>query len=223
MNQENSIVDFMQKVYGWMFIGLLLTALVAYFISNSPALLDVILGNSILFYGLLILELALVFFLSAMINRISAGTATFIFLLYAALNGLTFSIIFLAYTESSIAFAFLVTAGTFGAMSLYGYATKKDLTSWGSFAIMTLLGIIIASVVNLFLNNSAIYWATTYVGVLVFIALTAYDTQKIKNLYAQSLSRKDEEKESVIGALALYLDFINLFIDFLRIFGKRRD
>ncbi len=206
-----------------MFIGLLLTAITAYFVSVTPAILKIIVGNSFIFYGLLILELVLVFFLSATVQRISASAATLIFLLYSILNGITFSIVLLAFTESSIALAFFVTAGVFGVMSLYGYITKKDLTTLGSFAIMTLFGIIIASLVNLFFHNSIIYWVTTFIGVLVFIALTAYDTQKIKNLYADSQTWGGEEKESIIGALTLYLDFINLFLDFLRIFGKRRE
>ena len=158
-----------------------------------------------------------------MVNKISAAVATFIFLLYAILNGVTFSIVLLAYTGSSIAVAFFVTAGVFGIMSLYGYITKKDLTTLGHFAMMALVGLIIASLANLFFNSSAVDWIVTYAGVLIFIALTAYDTQKIKRLYSDSQSWEGQEKESVIGALTLYLDFINLFLDFLRIFGRSRD
>jgi len=222
MNQTNGLVGFMQKVYGWMFAGLLLTAVTSYFVSASPAILDSIFGNAFIFYGLLILELVLVISLSAMIEKMPASAATFIFLLYSILNGITFSIVLLAYTQSSIAFAFFVTAGTFGVMSLYGYITKKDLTTMGSIAFMGLVGIIIASLVNLFLHNSAVDQAVTYIGVLVFIALTAFDTQKIKQLYSESETEEGQEKGSVIGALTLYLDFINLFLDFLRIFGKER-
>jgi hypothetical protein len=223
MNQINSLVSFMHKVYGWMFVGLLLTAVTAYFVSISDIILNIIINNAFVFYGLIILELVLVFGLSSMVNKISASVAAFIFLLYAILNGVTFSIILLAYTGSSIAVAFFVTAVVFGFMSLYGYITKKDLTTFGHFAIMALVGLIIASLVNLFFNNSAVDWIVTYIGVLVFITLTAYDTQKIKSLYSDSLSLSGKEKESVVGALTLYLDFINLFLDFLRIFGRSRD
>jgi len=223
MNQSNSLVSFMHKVYGWMFVGLLLTAVTAYFVSTSDAILNLLISNAFVFYGLLILELVLVFGLSAMVNKISASIATFIFLLYAILNGVTFSIVLLAYTGSSIAVAFFVTAGVFGIMSLYGYITKKDLTTLGHFAMMALVGLIIASLANLFFNSSAVDWIVTYAGVLIFIALTAYDTQKIKRLYSDSQSWEGQEKESVIGALTLYLDFINLFLDFLRIFGRSRD
>ena len=223
MNQTNSLISFMHRVYGWMFVGLLLTAVTAYFVSTSDAILNLLISNAFVFYGLLILELILVFGLSAMVNKISAAVATFIFLLYAILNGVTFSIVLLAYTGSSIAVAFFVTAGVFGIMSLYGYITKKDLTTLGHFAMMALVGLIIASLANLFFNSSAVDWIVTYAGVLIFIALTAYDTQKIKRLYSDSQSWEGQEKESVIGALTLYLDFINLFLDFLRIFGKSRD
>lgn len=223
MNQTNSLISFMHRVYGWMFVGLLLTAVTAYFVSTSDAILNLLISNAFVFYGLLILELVLVFGLSAMVNKISASVATFIFLLYAILNGVTFSIVLLAYTGSSIAVAFFVTAGVFGIMSLYGYITKKDLTTLGHFAMMALVGLIIASLANLFFNSSAVDWIVTYAGVLIFIALTAYDTQKIKRLYSDSQSWEGQEKESVIGALMLYLDFINLFLDFLRIFGKSRD
>ena len=223
MNQSNSLVSFMYKVYGWMFAGLLLSAATAYFVSTSDTILNLLISNAFVFYGLIILELVLVFFLSAMINKISASVATFIFLLYAILNGVTFSLVLLAYTGSSIAVAFFVTAGVFGIMSLYGYITKQDLTTLGHFAIMALVGLIIASLINLFLNNSIIDWIVTYAGVLIFIALTAYDTQKIKRLYSDSQSWEGQEKESVVGALMLYLDFINLFLDFLRIFGKSRE
>ena len=173
MNQTNSLISFMHRVYGWMFVGLLLTAVTAYFVSTSDAILNLLISNAFVFYGLLILELILVFGLSAMVNKISAAVATFIFLLYAILNGVTFSIVLLAYTGSSIAVAFFVTAGVFGIMSLYGYITKKDLTTLGHFAMMALVGLIIASLANLFFNSSAVDWIVTYAGVLIFIALTA--------------------------------------------------
>ena len=153
----------------------------------------------------------------------TASQATGTFILYSGLNGITFSFIFLAYTASSITSAFMVTAGTFGAMSLYGYATKKDLTSWGSFLFMGLIGLVIASLVNMFLHNPALTWITTYAGVLIFVGLTAYDTQKIKMMNVLGNEGTDEDqKEAIIGALTLYLDFINLFLMILRIMGDRR-
>jgi hypothetical protein len=153
----------------------------------------------------------------------SASQATGTFMLYAGLTGVTFSSIFLVYTASSITSAFMTTAGTFGAMSVYGYTTKKDLTSWGSFLFMGLVGIIIASVVNIFLQSPAMYWLTTYAGVLIFVGLTAYDTQKIKNMNIIGNEGTEEDtKEAIMGALTLYLDFINLFLMLLRIMGDRR-
>ena len=214
---------FMMRVYNWMTAGLCLTGFVAYYVSQSEFLLGLILGNSMIFYGLILGELGMVFYLASAMERMSAQAAMMIFLGYAALNGLTFSFIFIAYTQSSIASAFLVTAGTFGAMSLYGYTTKKDLTSWGGFFFMGLIGIIIASLVNMFLQSSMIYWITTYAGVLVFVGLTAYDTQKIKEMNILGNEGTDEDtKEAISGALRLYLDFINLFLMILRIMGGGR-
>ena len=159
-----------------------------------------------------------------MAQKISAASAGIVFLLYAILNGITFSLIFLIYTSSSIALTFLITAGTFGIMSLYGYFTKRDLTTVGNIATMALIGLIIASVINLFLSNDIVYWITTYAGVLIFVALTAYDTQKLKQLYLVGESTVGgERKEAIVGALTLYLDFINLFLLLLRIFGRQRD
>ena len=214
---------FLPKVYGWMTVGLALTALVALFTLTSEQLLTLVFGNRLVFYGLIIAELGLVIALSAAINRISATVATLMFLLYSALSGVTFASIFLVYTSSSIASTFMVASGTFGAMSLYGYATKRDLTGWGSFLFMGLIGIIIASVVNIFLHSEMITWVTSYLGVFVFVGLTAYDTQKIKmigqNGFADEESRR---KAAILGALTLYLDFINLFLMLLRIMGNRR-
>jgi len=161
--------------------------------------------------------------ISAAINRMSSATATLLFVLYSALNGVTFAAIFMIYTRSSIASTFLVTAGTFGAMSLYGYVTKKDLTGFGSFLFMGLIGIVIASVVNIFLQSEMIYWVTTYIGVFVFVGLTAYDTQKIKKIGEAGFANgEDQQKAAILGALRLYLDFINLFLMLLRIMGGRR-
>ena len=215
-DQNNGSGDIMQKVYGWMFVGLLVTAGVAYWVSISPTLVQMFLGNAIAFYGLMIVEILAVFFLASMAQRMSAATAMLVFLAYAALNGITFSLIFLIYTSSSIAAVFIATAGIFGLMSLYGYMTKRDLTSVGNFATMALIGLILASLVNLFFSNSTVDSIITYVGVFVFVALTAYDTQKIRELGG------DDEQEAIVGALVLYLDFINLFLDLLRLSGGER-
>jgi len=206
----------MRGVYAWMGGGLALTALVSLLTVSSPTLLQAILGNRILFYVLVFGELGLVFTISGAINKISASTASLLFLAYAALNGLTMSIIFIAYTSSSIASTFLISAGMFGAMSLYGYLTKSDLTSWGSFLFMGLIGVVIASVVNIFLQSSMIYWIVSFCGIIVFTGLTAYDTQKIKN------QGNVGPKGAILGALTLYLDFINMFLIMLRLLGNRR-
>jgi hypothetical protein len=215
--------NFLPKVYGWMTAGLALTALAALFTLSSESLLTLVFGNRLVFYGLIIGELGLVIALSAAINRISAATATLLFLLYSALNGVTFASIFLVYTRSSIASTFMVASGTFAAMSLYGYVTKRDLTGWGSFLFMGLIGIIIASVVNIFLHSEMITWIVSYLGVFIFVGLTAYDTQKLKRIgqsgFADAESRR---KASILGALTLYLDFINLFLMLLRVMGNRR-
>ena len=213
----------MHRVYAWMTAGLLVTGAVAMFVANSAVLTGLIFGNPIMFFGLFILQIFAVVGLSAGINRLSPAAATAIFMGYAALNGLTFAAIFLAYTAASIASTFFVTAGTFGAMSLYGYVTKRDLSGVGNFAIMALIGLLIASLVNLFLRNEALYWILTYAGVLIFVALTAWDTQKIKRLAAQVNDETGAARVAIIGALTLYLDFINLFIFLLRILGVRRN
>jgi FtsH-binding integral membrane protein len=210
------------QVYAWMTAGLLTTGAIAMFVASSPALVSLIFGNMVLFFGLIIAELVLVWVLSANIMRLAPATATAMFLGYAALNGLTLAIIFLAYTAESIAGTFFVTAGTFGAMSAYGYFTKRDLSGMGNFLFMALIGLIIASVVNIFVASSALYWIITYAGVLIFVALTAYDTQKIKRMIAEVRDEQSERRVAVLGALRLYLDFINLFLFLLRILGNRR-
>jgi FtsH-binding integral membrane protein len=215
---------FVLKVYNWMCSGLFLTGMVAYTVSGSQLFMNLIFGNPVLFYGLIFGELGLVFYLAGRINSISAQAAKLLFMGYAALNGLTLSFVFLTYTSSSITSAFLTTSVTFGAMSLYGYTTKKDLTSLGSFLFMGLIGIVIASLVNIFMQSPAIYWLTTYAGVLIFVGLTAYDTQKIKELNLIGNEDSDADtKQAVSGALILYLDFINLFLMILRIMGGRHD
>ncbi len=218
-----SDTSFLPKVYGWMTAGLALTALAAMLTLSSQAALNLIFGNKMVFYALIFGELGLVIALSAAINKISSTTATLMFLLYSALNGVTFASIFLIYTSSSIASTFFIASGTFGAVSLYGYVTKRDLTGWGSFFFMGLIGIIIASVVNIFLQSEMISWVISYIGVFVFVGLTAYDTQKIKQIGAAGFSDEESRKKStIIGALRLYLDFINLFLMLLRIMGNRR-
>ena len=217
--------SFVRSVYNWMAIGLALTGFVAYYVSNSQSMQHIIFGNPIVFYGLIIGELAMVFYLSARVNKMQASTATALFVLYAALNGATLSAVFLAYTKSSIASTFFVCAGTFVAASVYGWTTKKDLTSFGSFLFMGLIGIIIASVVNLFLKSSGMTMIISYIGVLLFTGLTVYDTQRLKNMaLAQpaDLEAGVVRKGAIMGALSLYLDFINLFLMLLRIMGDRR-
>ncbi|MEO6601176.1 MAG: Bax inhibitor-1/YccA family protein [Polyangiaceae bacterium] len=212
---------FLRKVYAYMAGGLFATAVTATAVASSETVLNLIVGNKIVFYGLLLGELGMVIAFSALVNRISAGAAAALFLAYAVVNGLTMSVIFLAYTASSIGSTFFVTAGTFGAISAYGYATKRDLSGLGSFAMMGLFGLIIASIVNIFLKSTMIYWLTTFIGVIVFTGLTAYDTQKLKRFAATS-SPAEQSKVAVQGALMLYLDFINLFLYLLRLLGRRR-
>ena len=214
---------FMVRVYNWMTAGLVITGVMALYVANSETMVRIVHGNSFVTIILIVAQLGLVVYLSAGIQKMSASQAMGMFILYAGLTGVTFSFIFLAYTMSSIASTFLVTAGTFSAMSFYGYTTKKDLTSWGSFLFMGLIGIIIASVVNMFLQSEAIHWIVTYAGVLIFVGLTAYDTQKIKEMNVLGNEGTEEDtKEAIIGALKLYLDFINLFLMLLRIMGDRR-
>jgi uncharacterized protein len=215
--------DFVARVYNWMGLGLATTAGVALMTASSPPLLNFIFGSQFIFFGLIVAELGLVMALSAAIGRLQATTATLLFFLYSALNGLTLSAIFLVYTSASITSTFFVTAGTFSVMSLYGYATKRDLTSWGSFLFMGLVGIILASLVNIFMKSEMIYWLVTYAGVIVFVGLTAYDAQQIKAMALGGFGdRETEQKSAVIGALRLYLDFVNLFLMLLNIFGRKR-
>lgn len=213
-----------RNVYIWMSLALLLTGITSILVASSPGLLSLIYSGKYTFYGLLLAELALVWYLSARISKLSFATATICFVVYSVLNGLTLSFIFLIYTSSSIASTFFITAGTFGAMALFGTVTKKDLSSWGNILLMALVGIIIASVVNMFLGNETLYWIITYIGVLVFVGLTAYDAQKIKRLIQTHGNEINEttQKIALMGALSLYLDFINLFLYLLRILGSKR-
>lgn len=215
---------FLAKVFNWMAIGLGLTGIIAYFTASS-GLSRVIVGSP-LFFVLIIAELGLVFYLSARIEKIQASTATALFIGYAALNGLTLSSVFLAYTASSITSTFFITAGMFGAMAVYGVVTKKDLSGWGSFLFMGLIGVLICSVVNIFLQSSQMSWIISLAGVLVFTGLTAYDVQKIKRMGEGGILDRGTDtiqKGAVMGALTLYLDFINLFLMLLRFFGGSRN
>ena len=215
---------FMAQVYGWMTCGLLLTAFVAWYAANTPAVMMYVFSSRITFFGLIIAQLAVVFVLSGLVHKLSPAVATALFMLYSALTGLTLASIFLVYTYASIASTFVVTAGMFGVMSLYGYTTKRDLSGFGNMLFMALIGILIASLVNFWLKSTALMWAVTYIGVIVFVGLTAYDTQKLKHLGEQIdvNDRGNLRKYSIVGALTLYLDFINLFLMLLRIFGNRR-
>jgi len=213
---QNTLI---RQVYAWMGGGLLVTALMAMVTLSSPAILNAVFGNRMVFYGLIIGELGLVFAISGAINKLSAAMASLLFVLYAALNGITMSVIFAVYTSESVASTFVITAGTFGAMSAFGYMTKRDLTGWGSFLFMGLIGVVIASLVNIFTQSSAVSWIISAVGVIVFTGLTAYDTQKIK---AMAANGAEGRKPAILGALTLYLDFINLFLMLLRLLGNRR-
>ena len=214
---------FIVRVYAWMTFGLLITAASAFITLVVPGVIQALTSNSIIFIGLVVAELAVVIVLSAAINRFPPAVAGLLFTGYAVLNGITLSLLVLVYTSSSIALTFGVTACTFGIMTLFGFTTQRDLTKLGSLLIMALIGMILASLLNLFLNNSAIYWITTYLGILIFVGLVAYDTQKLKSM-SLSVGQNGElaKRASIMGALALYLDFINLFLLILRILGRRR-
>jgi uncharacterized protein len=212
----------MNQVYAWMTAGLLVTGAVAAYTANSPALLNMLFGNRYTIFILFIAQIGIVIGLSAAIGRLTPGAAIGLFMAYAALNGLTFSVIFLVYTRASIAQTFFATAGTFGVMSFYGYTTKRDLSTMGSILTMALFGFLIGSLINFFWANSALYWILTYLGIAVFIGLTAWDTQKIKLMSQQAQDDISARRVAILGALKLYLDFINLFLLLLRILGGRR-
>ncbi|NOT75900.1 MAG: Bax inhibitor-1/YccA family protein [Cyclobacteriaceae bacterium] len=226
MSAEEAIAEtqrFMTKVYGWMSFALIITGFVAMYIASSPSLLEMVFGNTITFIGIIVVQFIIVGALAGWVSKMSATTATLIFILYSALNGLTLSGIFLVYTTESLASTFFITAGTFGVMSIYGYTTNADLSKMKNLLFMGLMGLVIASIANIFMKSEMIYWITTYLGVLIFVGLTAYDTQKIKNMNIIGNEGTDEDrKEAIMGALTLYLDFINLFLYLLRIFGKRK-
>jgi len=216
------VTAFLRKVYGWMCVGLGVTAAVAFGVAGSPTLLQAIFGNKILFFGLMIAELGLVFYLSARVNKLSPATASGLFLLYSALNGATLAMIFVAFTGTSIATTFLVTAGMFGALALYGTTTKRSLAGVGQFVFMGLIGVVLASLVGMFVHSAALQFVISVVGVIVFTGLTAWDAQRLKAM-AVAVPEGQVGSYAVVGALSLYLDFINLFLFLLRFMGGRRD
>ncbi len=219
----NDVQIVFSQVYLLMTLGLVITAVVAAWVAGNPRLVTSIFSTlwaPLVLFGV---QIGLVIALTAAISKLSPGVAVALFIAYSALTGVTLSLIFLVYTDASIATTFMITAGTFGAMSLFGFVTKRDLTKMGSLLIMLLLGLVLASLVNLFLNSPAVYWIITFVGIAIFVGLIAYDTQKIKRLAASGMATGQARSSlAVIGALALYLDFINLFLMLLRLFGRRR-
>jgi hypothetical protein len=220
---EGEIQLVFSQVYLLMTLGLVVTAVVAAWVSTSPSLLRLIYSNPWVPLGLFVVQIIMVIALTAAIARLSTGVAVGLFLAYAALLGVTLSFIFLAYTDASIATTFFITAGTFGVMSIFGFVTKRDLTKLGSLLLMLLIGFLLGSLLNMFLRSEAIYWILTYVGIAIFVGLIAYDTQKIKRMAASGFATGRQRGGIVVmGALALYLDFINLFLLLLRIFGRSR-
>ena len=221
---QESEKSFMSQVYLWMSMALALTGAVAWGLAMNPSTVVGLMRNGFLFIMIMLAQLGIVFWLGASIMNISVITATIGFSIYATLNGVIFSTLFLVYAGASIASTFLVTAGTFAAVSVYGFVTRKDLTSVGSFSMMALIGLIIASLVNMFLRSTVFDLVLSYIGVAIFIGLTAYDTQQLKRIHEQGFSSGEMlQKMSLLGALRLYLDFINLFLLLLRIMGRRRD
>ena len=220
--QENAMVVTMNKVYSWMTLALVVTALTAMYVAQSESILGLVFGNSATPWILMLAEVGVVMYLSARINRISFATALTLFGVYSVLNGVVLSVILMVYELTTIYAAFFATAGTFAAMSFIGYTTKKDLSGLGGILTMALIGLIIASLVNIFLHNNMLNSIITYAGVFIFVGLTAYDTQKIKQMLVYS-NGVDQRKIGLLGALSLYLDFINLFLYILRLLSSRRD
>lgn len=220
--QTQSVVGaFMTKVYSWMTLAMFITGIIAMYVASSEELLSFVFGTKYMFMGLIIAQLGVVWYLSARVSKLSYSTATIMFIVYSVLSGITLSSIFILYTASSIASTFFITAGTFAVMSLAGFFTKKDLSGFGAIMMMGLIGVIIATVVNYFLQSSTLNYIISYVGVMVFVGLTAYDTQKLK-IMATQLDGEQAKKGSIMGALTLYLDFINLFLYLLRVLGDRK-
>ena len=219
--QTEQIAAFLRKVYGWMSLGLALTALVAFGTASSPTVSQAVLGNRLIFFGIIIAELALVWYLSARVSQLSPATAVTLFLLYSALNGVTLSVILLSFTEASVANAFITTSVMFGALAVYGSVTKRSLAGVGQFAFMGLIGVVVASIVGIFWQNSMLQFVVSVAGVVVFTGLTMWDAQRLKSMALQ-LEGGPAAADAIVGALALYLDFINLFLFVLRLFGRRR-
>lgn len=215
------VTAFLRKVYGWMFVGLGATAAVAYAVAGSPAIMQTIASNRILFVGALVAELGLVFYLSARVQSLTPNAATILFLLYSGLNGVTLSVLLLAYTESSIATTFVATAGMFGALAVFGSTTKRSLAGAAQFFYMGLIGLVLASILGLFWQNDALQFLISVVGVIVFTGLTAWDAQRLKRMAAE-LPQAQSGSYAIVGALSLYLNFINLFLILLRFQGGRR-
>jgi FtsH-binding integral membrane protein len=224
VSADAGLRHFVNMVYGWMCAGLLVTGACSAFMLQDPARVMNLIRTPFLFYGLMIFELVLVFVLAGWVEKLEASTATFVFMFYAALTGVTLSVVFMAYTRASVANVFFMTAGLFGSLCVYGYFTKTDLTSVGNLCGMGLFGLIIASLVNLWFKSPTTDWVLSIFGVVIFTGLTAYDAQRVKAIYQPAADGTDEEtKEAILGALALYLDFINLFLELLKLFGRRRD
>ena len=223
-NRPTSLTRCLTGVYWWMSFALLISGISAYLVGTSPELTDLFVRTPAVFLVLAIVEIVMVIGITAGIDKLGAATATALFILYAAVNGLTLSVVFVVYTTGSIAETFAVTAGPFGVMALIGTVTGKDLTSLGNLLFMALIGLVIASIVNLFWTNGVLYWVCTCAGILIFVGLTAYDAQKIKKMFVNAGTDDPEtvRKIAVIGALALYLDFVNLLLYLLRLFGRRR-
>ena len=225
MSTTKAFSVLMRNVYTWMTLALVITAFTALYMTKDLALMQTLVGTSFGIWGLLIAQIAVVLILSARIHKMSFMTAGILFALYSMLTGVTLSTVFMVFTASSIASTFFITAGTFGAMSAFGYFTKKDLTGMGRFLMMALIGLIIASVVNMFMHSTMLMWITSYVGVLLFVGLTAYDTQKIKHMLMMHGNEVNDGtmKLALLGSLTLYLDFINLFLYLLQFMGNRNE
>ena len=220
--RDERVGAFLSRVYGWMFAGLLITAVTAFVVASSPTLIALVILNRLVFWALIIAQLGLVFYLSARVEKVAPVTAAGLFVLYSALTGVTSSVILLVYTGASIVSTFIITAGMFGTMAVFGTVTKRSLAGWGQFLFMGLIGIIIASIVGFFFQSDAMQFVISVVGVIVFTGLTAYDAQRLKHM-AVSLPDGRVGSYAVVGALSLYLDFINLFFFILRLSGGRRD
>ena len=222
LSVADQVATFLRVVYGWMAAGLAITAVTAWLVSSSPAIVTTIATNRLLFWGLVIAQLGIVFALSARVQRLSASTASLLFIVYSALTGVTLSFVLLMYTGESLAATFVVTSGTFGALALFGTTTRRSLDGLGQFLFMGLVGVVLASIVGIFWHNDAFQFVLSFIGVIVFAGLAAYDAQRLKAM-ALATPAGQSGSYAIVGALALYLDFINLFLFMLRFMGNRRD